>query len=161
MEPPFTDSLTNLTSLDFVNPPSNCGFLQYQRVLLQKLDVTLDRVFEMAELQEVNRVDLTRDSGITGVGVLYNTPEVIAGEREHTAARMVEHGYFASAKESLGYYYASKGIFSVERSVRTSSTSGVGGTYVEPPALRITWASPSLIPRYAAGLNDKIINMPL
>jgi hypothetical protein len=118
MEPPFTDSLvTNLASLDFVNPPSNCGFLQYKRVLLQKLDVALDRVFEMAELQEVNRVDLTRDSGVTGVGILHNTPEVIAGEREHTAARMVEHGYFASAEEPLGYNYASKGIFSVEQSV--------------------------------------------
>jgi hypothetical protein len=42
---------------------------------------------------------------------------MVAGEREHAAACVMEHGYFTSAEKPLGYDYAPKSVFSVERSV--------------------------------------------
>ena len=104
--------VTHLAGLNLVNPSANFGFLQYKRIILQKLDVAFDRLFEVPKLQEVNRLNLARDGGIARIGILYNSPEVIASELKHTAARVVEYGYLSSAEQALGDNYTSKSFLS-------------------------------------------------
>jgi len=69
----------------------------------------------------------------------------------HTAVSMVDNGEFDCAKDLLRNNEGAEGFFAIWRGSKLLGKLEKS-TYAAPPALRMTCASPSLMPRAAAGL---------
>jgi hypothetical protein len=89
----------------------------------------------------------------SGVAFLEDTLELRGRKGEHAAVGMVDDGNFARAKELLGNNDRAEGFLAIESGwilIRDPK----GSTYATLPALRMTCASPSSMPRAAAGLTN-------
>ena len=113
--------------------------------------ILLDALLKMSERKEVDGVD----GNLVGfrVAFLEHTLDVRGRSAEHTAVGVVDDGDFVGVDELLGNNNRAEGFLTI------GSGSKVLGnirrsTYAAPPALRITCASPSLMPRAASGLVD-------
>ena len=114
--------------------------------------IILDALFKMKERKEVDGVD----GGLVGLGATFleDTMEVIVRNIEHTAVSMVDNGDFVRAEELLGNNERVEGSLAIQRRSKLLGKLE-RSTYAAPPALRMTCASPSLMPRAAAGLENR------
>ncbi len=111
--------------------------------------IIFDALFMMEERKEVEGVD----GGLVGVGeaFLEESMELRVRNSGHTAVCMVDNGDFARAEDLLRNNERADGFFAIVRGSRLVGKLD-RSTYAAPPALRMTCASPSLMPRAAAGL---------
>lgn len=111
--------------------------------------IILDALFNIRERKEVDGVN----GGSLGLGIagLEAALEVRILDFEHTAVGMVNNGDVLREGELLGNNERAEGFLAIRS--RTALLSELErSTYAAPPALRMTCASPSLMPRAAAGL---------
>jgi len=103
----------------------------------------------MSEIKEVKGVD-GRLVGF-GIAFLESSLELMGRKGDQTAVGMVDNGNFVGLDELLGNNDGAECFLAIG-----SGSTLLGkldrSTYATPPALRITCASPSLMPKAAAGL---------
>ena len=120
----------------------------------QIVNVILDAFLQVRKCEEIDFVNGLWDYSVACFLSFNFLANVVVGEGKHSTISVVEDRNFGRAKETLRNHDTPKRLLAEKIDGIKKGVNKQQGmvTYAEPPALRMTWASPRLIWRWAAGL---------